>query len=138
MQSSKCDTTSSSPHSHCPQAHGQCRSTATWAPLPIIPGYTAVLVVDTNILLSALAMLASVIKSLRWTVIIPVPIIMELDGLSTNTSQLGEAAQAAMSHISSHFKSHSTSLKVQTSKGHYLSLLSTHLEQADFQDEASW
>lgn len=96
------------------------------------------LVVDTNILLSSLAMLASVIESLRWTVIIPVPVIMELDGLSANTSQLGEAAQAAMSYISSHFKSHSTSLKVQTSKGNYLSSLSIRTEQVDFQDEASW
>lgn len=96
------------------------------------------LVVDTNILLSSLPMLASVIESFRWTVIIPVPVIMELDGLSANTSQLGEAAQAAMTYISSHFKSHSTSLKVQTSKGNYLSSLNIRTEQVDFSDEASW
>ena len=39
-----------------------------------------VLVVDTNTLLCSLSMLASVIKSLRWT------IVMELDGLSANFS----------------------------------------------------
>ena len=39
-----------------------------------------VLVVDTNILLCSLSMLASVIESLCWT------IIMELDGLSANSS----------------------------------------------------
>jgi protein SMG6 len=97
-----------------------------------------VLVVDTNILLSSLSMIASVIESLRWTVIIPVPVVMELNGLSSNSSQLGEASQAAMSYISSRIRSHSTSLKVQTSKGNYLNSLGIYTEQVDFQDEASW
>ena len=95
------------------------------------------LVVDTNILLSSLSMLASVIESLRWTVVIPVPVVMELDGLSTNSSQLGEAAQAAMAYLSSHIRSHSASLKVQTSKGNYLGSLSIRTKQINFQDEAS-
>jgi protein SMG6 len=97
-----------------------------------------VLVVDTNILLSSLSMLASVIESLHWTVIVPVPVIMELNGLSSNVSQLGDASQAAMAYISSHIRSHSTSLKIQTSKGNYLSSLGIYTEQVDFQDEASW
>ena len=95
------------------------------------------LVVDTNILLSSLSMLASVIESLHWTVIVPVPVIMELNGLSSNVSQLGDASQAAMAYISSHIRSHSTSLKIQTSKGNYLSSLGIYTEQVDFQDEAS-
>jgi hypothetical protein len=96
-----------------------------------------VLIVNTNILLS-LSMLASVIERLRWTVIAPVPVIMKLDSLSSNTSQLGEASQAAMAYISSHTHSHSKSLKIQTSKGNYLSSLGIYTEQIDFQDEASW
>ena len=40
--------------------------------------------------------------------------------------------------ISSHFKSHSTSLQVQTSKSNHISSLSIWTEQAVFQDEASW
>ncbi|KAF8162971.1 hypothetical protein B0H34DRAFT_744517 [Crassisporium funariophilum] len=103
----------------------------TRAQLPIIPGYT-VLVVDTNILLSSLSMVSSLIESLRWTIVVPLPVIMELDGLSANDSQLGEAAQAAMSYISSHIRSHAVSLKVQTSKGNYLTSLGIRTEDVDF------
>ncbi|KAJ7470538.1 hypothetical protein FB451DRAFT_1254044 [Mycena latifolia] len=101
------------------------------ASLPIVPGYT-ILVVDTNILLSSLSLFASVVESLQWTVVVPLPVIMELDGLSSNPSQLGEAAQAAMTYLSSHIRSHATSLKVQTSKGNYLTTLSVRAEQVDF------
>jgi predicted ribonuclease YlaK len=83
-------------------------------------------------------MLASVIESLRWTVIIPVPVVMELNGLSCNSSPLGKASQAAMAYISSHIRSHSTSLKIQTSKGNYLSSLGIYSEQVDVQDTTSW
>ncbi|KAG6861720.1 hypothetical protein C0995_012724 [Termitomyces sp. Mi166 len=106
--------------------------------LHIVAGYS-VLVVDTNILLSSLAMFASIVESLRWTVIVPLPVIMELDGLSSNTSpQLSEAAQSAMTYISTHIRSHSISLKVQTSKGNYLSTLSIRTEQVDFADNSNW
>jgi hypothetical protein len=43
-----------------------------------------------------------------------------------------------MTYISSHVRSHSTSLKIQTSKGNYLSSLGIYSEQVDFQDTASW
>jgi hypothetical protein len=82
-------------------------------------------------------MLASVVESFLWTVVIPLPVIMELDGLSSNPSQLGEAAQAAMTYLSSHIRSHATSLKVQTSKGNYLTSLSVRAEQVDFADGTS-
>ncbi|KAF8964027.1 hypothetical protein BDZ97DRAFT_1904591 [Flammula alnicola] len=68
----------------------------------------------------------------RWTVVVPLPVVMELDGLSTNDSQLGEAAQAAMAYLSSHVRSHALSLKVQTSKGNYLTSLSVRTEEVDF------
>ncbi|KAJ7219067.1 hypothetical protein GGX14DRAFT_589783 [Mycena pura] len=106
------------------------------ASLPIVPGYT-VLVIDTNILLSSLSMFASIVESLQWTVVVPLPVIMELDGLASNPSQLGETAQAAMSFLSSHIRSHSTSLKVQTSKGNYLTSLNVRAEQVDFTDGTS-
>ncbi|KAG2053283.1 hypothetical protein BDR06DRAFT_1054827 [Suillus hirtellus] len=57
---------------------------------------------------------ASIIESLQWTVVlIPVLVIMELDGLSSNPSKLGEAAQEAIAYITSLIHSHSASLKVQ-------------------------
>ena len=57
---------------------------------------------------------------------------MELDGLSANTSQLGEAAQTAMAYVSSHIRSHALSLKVQTSKGNYLTSLNVRTEEVHF------
>ena len=57
---------------------------------------------------------------------------MELDGLAINASPLGEAAQAALTHITSHLRSHAASLKVQTSKGNYLTSLSVRTEHVDF------
>ncbi|KAF8633707.1 hypothetical protein AX17_004365 [Amanita inopinata Kibby_2008] len=101
--------------------------------LHIVPGYT-VLVVDTNILLSSLAMFSSVVESLQWTIIVPLPVVMELDGLASNTSPLGEVAQQAISYITSHVRTHGLSLKVQTSKGNYLSNLTVRTEQVDFVD----
>ncbi|TFK42921.1 hypothetical protein BDQ12DRAFT_299349 [Crucibulum laeve] len=106
-------------------------------PLPIVPGYT-VLVIDTNILLSSLPMIASVIESLRWTVLVPLPVIMELDGLSSSSSaQLAEAAQSAMAYLSSHLRSHAISLKVQTSKGNYLTSLNVRTEEVDFSGDGN-
>jgi protein SMG6 len=82
-------------------------------------------------------MVSSLIESQRWTIIIPLPVIMELDGLSANTSQLGEAAQTAMAYISSHIRSHALSLKVQTSKGNYLTSLSVRTEEVHFDSNHS-
>ena len=104
------------------------------ARLSIIPGYT-ILVVDTNILLASLSLLASLIESHRWTVVVPLPVITELDGLASpngNQPQLAEAAQAALAYVSSHLKSHALSLKVQTSRGNYLTSLNIRTEELDF------
>lgn len=64
---------------------------------------------------------------------------MELDGLSNNDSPLGQAASAATSYIVSHLRSHAMSLKVQTSKGNYLSNLNVRTEQVEWNsDGTSW
>jgi protein SMG6 len=103
-----------------------------------VPGYT-VLVIDTNIILSSLALFISLVETLQWTVVVPLPVIMELDGLSSSSSpQLAETAKAGLDYISSHLKSLSISLKVQTSKGNYLSSLSVRTEQVDFDNQDSW
>lgn len=113
------------------------RKVASMPSLNIVAGYT-ILVMDTNIILSSLSAVASIIESLRWTVVLPVPVIMELDGLSSNQSKLGEVAQEAVAYITSHIRSHSASLKVQTSKGNYLTSLSVRTEQVDLTNEDSW
>ena len=71
--------------------------------LRVVPGFT-ILVVDTNILLSSLPIFASLIESLQWTIVLTLPVIMELDGLATNQTALGEAASAASSYIVSHLR----------------------------------
>lgn len=89
--------------------------------------------VDTNILLSSLSMITSLVESMKWTVVVPLPVLMELDGLSSNVSpQLSEAATTAINYITSHIRTHSASLKVQTSKGNYLSSLAVRTEDVDF------
>jgi len=67
--------------------------------------------------------------------VIPLPVITELDGLASpngNQPQLAEAAQAALAYVSSHLRSHALSLKVQTSRGNYLTSLSIRTEEFDF------
>ncbi|KAF9232140.1 hypothetical protein BU15DRAFT_81571 [Melanogaster broomeanus] len=130
------EQSSSSPSVQQPKRRSR-RAAASGPTLNVIPGYT-ILVLDTNIILSSLSIIASIVESLRWTVVIPVPVIMELDGLSSNTSQLGDAAQEAVSYITSHIRSHATSLKVQTSKGNYLTSLIVRTEQIEFADVESW
>ncbi|KAH8108120.1 hypothetical protein BXZ70DRAFT_997629 [Cristinia sonorae] len=103
----------------------------TKSSLHVVPGYT-ILVVDTNILLSSLSIFSSLVESLKWTIVIPLPVIMELDGLATNESPLGQAAAAATAYIVSHLRSHGKSLKVQTSKGNYLTNLSVRTEQVEW------
>ncbi|EIW85261.1 hypothetical protein CONPUDRAFT_141912 [Coniophora puteana RWD-64-598 SS2] len=120
--------------------HDRVRRNRTIKPqhnLKIVPGYTN-LVLDTNILLSSLSIISSIVQSLTWTIVLPVPVIMELDGLKSNDSQLGQAAKAALAFVTSHIHSHSTSLKVQTSKGNYLTSLVIRTEQIDFDGQDSW
>jgi len=125
--------TYSRPHRRAPRTKSTPRPTNV-----IVPGYT-VLVIDTNILLSSLSMFASLVESLRWTVIVPLPVIMELDGLATsNSPKLAEASKAALSFVSSNLKTLSSSLKIQTSRGNYLSSLNVRTEQVDFSDRDSW
>lgn len=104
--------------------------------LRVVPGFS-VLVIDTNILLSSLSIFAALVESMRWTILVPLAVITELDGIATNDSPLGQAATAAISYIVTHIRSHSLSLKVQTSKGNYLSNLNVRSEEVEFANE-SW
>lgn len=122
------------PRRAAPRTGGPPTKTASL--LRVTPGYT-VLVIDTNILLSSLSIFASLVESLHWTILVPLAVITELDGIATNSSSLGEAATAAVAYISSHMRSHSRSLKVQTSRGNYLSTLSVRSEQVELSYD-SW
>lgn len=104
--------------------------------LRLVPGFT-VLVIDTNILLSSLSMFSSLVESMQWTVLVPLAVITELDGIAKNASELGNAATAAIDYISSHIRTHSLSLKVQTSRGNYLHNLNVRGEEVEFSAD-SW
>lgn len=112
--------------------------TAIRSSFKLVPGYT-VLVVDTNILLSSFSQFTKLVESCCWTIVVPLAVITELDGISSNEDELGSIASSAVSFIVSHIRSHSISLKVQTSKGNYLSTLNVRSEDFQFSpDEGSW
>lgn len=68
---------------------------------------------------------------------VPLAVVTELNGLKVSNSPLSEAANAAIHYIVSHLRSHLTLLKVQTSKGNYLSTLSIRIEDIVFTHD-SW
>ncbi|KAK0550177.1 hypothetical protein OC845_002777 [Tilletia horrida] len=100
--------------------------------LHALPGYT-ILVLDTNILLTPAGnLLAMLVESKRWTVVLPLAVITELDGLSKNRNQVGDAAKAALNYIERSLRTHSKWLKIQTSRGNYLYNLNIRFEHIDF------
>lgn len=121
-----------------PRPRGSPKPAATRQALRVLAGYT-ILIVDTNILLSSLPMFSRLVESQQYTIIVPLPVIMELDGLAANASPLGEAASSAAAYITSHIRSHSISLKIQTSRGNFLPNLNVRSEVVDFNDsEVTW
>lgn len=97
----------------------------------LVPGYTT-LIVDTNVILTPGQMLQQLVESQCWTVIIPLAVITELDGLRRNDNVLGAEAASAISFLEERIKSRSKWLKVQTSRGNYLTDLSIRSEDIDF------
>ncbi|KAJ1020721.1 hypothetical protein NDA16_004113 [Ustilago loliicola] len=97
----------------------------------VVPGYT-ILVVDTNIIVTPGDVIAQLIESQRWTVIIPLAVITELDGLRRNDNDLGQEAERAIQFLETRIRTHAKYVKVQTSRGNYLSDLSCRCEDIDF------
>ncbi|KDQ61845.1 hypothetical protein JAAARDRAFT_55164 [Jaapia argillacea MUCL 33604] len=122
-----------------PRRPTPCKTKATPPSHPLLnclPKYT-VLVVDTNILLSSLSMFASLVEKRQWTVVVPLPVIVELDGPSSSSAaESSHAALAALLYITSHICSHSPSLKVLISKGNHMKILNIRMEQVDFSDRS--
>ncbi|KIO26895.1 hypothetical protein M407DRAFT_23837 [Tulasnella calospora MUT 4182] len=104
----------SPPVVHCsrPTPRPSRKAKPTRPLLQVTPGYT-ILVCDANILLGSLPMVSELVTSGRWTFVVPLAVVTELDALT----YLITAVQAQ-----------STSLKVQTSKGSYLKSLSIRSE----------
>ncbi|WWC62026.1 uncharacterized protein I303_104613 [Kwoniella dejecticola CBS 10117] len=95
--------------------------------LQIVHGYT-MLLFDTNVLVDSLELFSKIVESGMWSVIVPLPVITELDGLSKEPGPLGENSKRSIKYLESHIRSHNLNLKVQTSKGNYLNDLSIRTE----------
>ena len=102
----------------------------------VFAGHT-VLVFDTNILLSSMKLFRDLVEREKWTIIVPLAVVTELDGLKRNASPLGMAAVEAISYLETAIRCYSRFLKVQTSRGNYLRDLSIRNESIDFNADAA-
>lgn len=96
----------------------------------LVPGYT-ILIFDTNVLLSSLSRFSKIVEGGQWSVVIPLPVITELDGLSKSPPPLGSEAQAVISYLEARVRTHALCLKIQTSRGNYLTDLLIRAERLD-------
>lgn len=101
----------------------------------VVPGYT-ILIFDTNVLLSSLSLFSKIVEGGQWSVIVPLPVVTELDGLSKNPPPLGTEAKAAVSYLEARIRTHALCLKIQTSRGNYLTDLLIRAEHLDFRAPA--
>lgn len=97
----------------------------------VFPGYT-ILVFDTNILLTSLTLLSELVAAECWTIVLPLAVITELDGLKRNSTPLGTAAAEAIDYLELAVRGYSRYLKIQTSRGNYLKDLAIRNEAIDF------
>lgn len=102
------------------------------APLPkVFPGFT-VLVFDTNILLTSIDLFSELVAAECWTIIVPLAVVTELDGLRRNPTALGVAAAEVIDYLELAVRGYSRFLKIQTSRGNYLKDLAIRNESIDF------
>lgn len=109
---------------------------ASRAPPPatrVVQGYTT-LVFDTNVLLSSLSLFSRLVSSSKWTVVVPLPVVTELDGLAKEPPPLGIEAAQAISYLESNIRTRSMVLRVQTTKGSYLSDLRLRTENSSLSE----
>lgn len=125
-------------------------SAATSGPKPIpdishasfaVPGYTT-LVFDTNILLSpsSAEVFRQLVDSKAWTLVLPLAIVTELEGLRRKRPEpVGERAEEMILWLEHQIKLPGATkwLKVQTSKGNFLTDLSCRSEEIDFKSSAA-
>lgn len=106
------------------------------ASLPkVFPGYT-VLVFDTNVLLTSIKLFSELVAAECWTIIVPLAVVTELDGLKRNSTPLGVAANEVIDYLEQAIRGYSRFLKVQTSRGNYLKDLAIRNESIDFRGGA--
>lgn len=102
-----------------------------------LAGYTT-LVFDTNVLLESMEVFMALLTSKRWSLVVPLAVVTELDGLRTKEDNLGTSATQAIKFLEDAIKTYSTNLKVQTSRGNYLRDLNIRREDIDFGHSPSY
>lgn len=98
----------------------------------------SILVIDTNCLVSDWTAIQRIVSADRWTVIIPLAVITELDGLKNNPAPLGPAAAAALDYLEGclAMRPKPRRLKIQTSRGNYMNDLSFRVESFNYEKQA--
>lgn len=96
-----------------------------------LAGYTT-LVFDTNVLLEAMDIFTALLTSKRWTLVVPLAVVTELDGLRSKEDPLGSSASQAIKFLEDAIKTYNLNLKIPTSKGNYLRDLNIRREDIDF------
>ncbi|KAI9247843.1 hypothetical protein BY458DRAFT_590769 [Sporodiniella umbellata] len=100
----------------------------------VLPDKT-VLVLDTNCFIGHLDRVKKLISSEKWTIIVPLVVVTELDGLATSKQKLGSVAEKAIELIETKLTSKartSNSLRVQTSHNSFLHNIAIRSEQFTF------
>lgn len=97
----------------------------------VMPGYT-VLVMDTNVIVAPTHAFVRLVESSQWTIVVPLSVVTELDGLARRAGDVGDRAKRALHYMEVNNKTKSVNLKVQTSRGNYLADLRLRSEKIDF------
>lgn len=100
----------------------------------ILPNKT-VLVLDTNCFIGHLDHIKKLMESEKWTIIVPLVVVTELDGLATNTHSFGTVAKKAIELIESRLPPKaktSNSFRIQTSHNSFMRNISIRSEQFMF------
>lgn len=105
----------------------------------IISGKT-ILVLDTNCFIGHIDHVQKLLQSKKWSVIVPLVVVTELDGLRTNPHRLGTVAQQGIELLEctlaaakkSSKSSGSNSLRIQTSHNNFMYDISIRSEQFVF------
>jgi hypothetical protein len=111
------------------QKAGKHRENNEGSPIRMLPGYTT-LVLDTNAFLAPADILAQLSEAGGWMVVVPLSVVTELDGLKRRRDDVGKRAEAALNHLESLMKT--KAVRVQTSRGNYLSDLKVRQEDIHF------
>ena len=90
---------------------------------------------DTNILIAPDNLLKQLVESKQWTIIIPLVVVTELDGLQKNATPTGAEAKRSLGYLEKNIRALSKWIKVQTSRGNYLADLNVRAEEIDFGGE---